>query len=396
MKINIDDLSREELRNLMKPLSIETLRVPVKENAKLEKKYITGFRASSVTYVQLVPLYFHEVHNGNKDVERVLLRSIKDYLNARELCEQIESLASDQEWKNCVQMGIKLGNAMCEIDFAIICKIYLIDMPEEKVETIALICSQICEQHKNVTNTTSEHEKEKHELEVQIERAAKEKISLEEKWNFAIKLRDESDKELKRCSDLLKQANAICGKQETTIKENETELKKKSSTINDQEQSLKEYKDKIAERDTQIKDLKKRISDIEKELSEKNNEKITEYNLAIEKLVVDTIEDLKVNYSLDVEQFDDIIKSLDGENNILEIWNRLSEINANIISDIEAAMRSNIVNTDIIDQCDDVENNILVKYVILKSIKSLYFEYLSMSEKKANISDKIFTKIVGN
>ena len=58
MKMKINDLSRDELRNLMKPLSIEALRAPVKENAKLEKKYITGFRASSVTYIQLVKLYF--------------------------------------------------------------------------------------------------------------------------------------------------------------------------------------------------------------------------------------------------------------------------------------------------------------------------------------------------
>lgn len=53
-------------------------------------------------------------------------------------------------------------------------------------------------------------------------------------------------------------------------------------------------------------------------------------------------------------------------------------------------MRSNIVNADIIDRCDDVENNILVKYIILKAIKSLYFEYLSISEKNGSIADIIF------
>lgn len=120
--------------------------------------------------------------------------------------------------------------------------------------------------------------------------------------------------------------------------------------------------------------------------------KIAEYNEAIQKLVMDTIEDLKENYMLEADQFDEIINSIDGDHSIIAIWKKLSDINAGIIEDVEAAMRSNILTVDIIDRCDEMENNILIKYIILKAIKSLYFEYLSLNEKKGSISDTIFNK----
>lgn len=392
MRMNVNELSRDEFRNLMKHLSIVALRIPVKENVKLYKKYITGFRASSVTYIQLVPLYFQEIHNANKDVERALLSSVNKYLEERGLREQIELLDDQQEWKNCVQMGIELGNSMCEIDFEIIIKIFSIDMPIEKIEAIAIICNQLCEQHKNMTTTISEHEKEKQDLETLIEKLNRDKSNLEDKKKSANKQRDVGEKELKGCNDLLKQTQAEFEKKNTVIKEHEVELKKNAALISGQEQSLKDYKEKLSDSDLQIKDLKEEIVAIEKELSEHNEKKINEYNAAIDKLVIDTIEDLKENYSLDAQQFDKIINSIDGEHNVYEVWRRLSDINASIIADIEVAMRSNIVTTDIIDRCDDVENNILVKYIILKAIKSLYFEYLSRNEQKSNISDIIFRK----
>ena len=388
MKIN--DLSRDELRNLMKPLSIEALRAPVKENAKLEKKYITGFRASSVTYIQLVKLYFQEIHSANSDVERVLLSSVNTYLEERNLREQIESLAESQDWSECVQMGISLGTSMCEIDFTIIVKLFEIEMPDEKIKTITLICNQLYEQHKSISNSTNGYEKEKHDLEKQIEKLDREKSNLEDKKNAAIKQREDTERQLRKSNDQVTKSQLELEEKNTYICEKETEITKHLAVINGQEQSLKEYRERIGDRDLEIKDLKKKIIEINRELAEISNDKIQEYNVAIDKLVIETIEDLKVNYNLDAQQFDEIISSIDGEHDILTIWNRLSDINASSVADIEAAMRSNIVTTDVIDKCDDVENNILVKYIILKAIKSLYFEYLSRNEEKENLSDMLF------
>ena len=373
MKIN--DLSRDELRNLMKPLSIEALRAPVKENAKLEKKYITGFRASSVTYIQLVKLYFQEIHSANSDVERVLLSSVNTYLEERNLREQIESLAESQDWSECVQMGISLGTSMCEIDFTIIVKLFEIEMPDEKIKTITLICNQLYEQHKSISNSTNGYEKEKHDLEKQIEKLDREKSNLEDKKNAAIKQREDTERQLRKSNDQVTKSQLELEEKNTYICEKETEITKHLAVINRQEQSLKEYRERIGDRDLEIKDLKKKIIEINRELAEISNDKIQEYNVAIDKLVIETIEDLKVNYNLDAQQFDEIISSIEGEHDILTIWNRLSDINASSVADIEAAMRSNIVTTDVIDKCDDVENNILVKYIILKAIKSLYFEF---------------------
>lgn len=390
MKMKINDLSRDELRNLMKPLSIEALRAPVKENAKLEKKYITGFRASSVTYIQLVKLYFQEIHSANSDVERVLLSSVNTYLEERNLREQIESLAESQDWSECVQMGISLGTSMCEIDFTIIVKLFEIEMPDEKIKTITLICNQLYEQHKSISNSTNGYEKEKHDLEKQIEKLDREKSNLEDKKNAAIKQREDTERQLRKSNDQVTKSQLELEEKNTYICEKETEITKHLAVINGQEQSLKEYRERIGDRDLEIKDLKKKIIEINRELAEISNDKIQEYNVAIDKLVIETIEDLKVNYNLDAQQFDEIISSIDGEHDILTIWNRLSDINASSVADIEAAMRSNIVTTDVIDKCDDVENNILVKYIILKAIKSLYFEYLSRNEEKENLSDMLF------
>ena len=393
MKLDVNELSKEELRNLMKPLSIEILRIPVKENVKLEKKYITGFRVSSVTYIQLVPLYYQEIHSGNNYVERALLSSITDYLEEKKLIEQIKSLIENQQWNNCVKIGIILGNSICEIDFSIIAKIFSIEIPNEKSEAISLICEQICEEKINNNNTLENHEKEKHDLEIQIEKLGRDKISIDEKKRAAIKKRESVERELRDIENSLKQKQNIVEERNTTIIENELKIKKQAALISEQEVSLHEYKEKINEKDSKIKELNEKIVELEEKFTEFNEEKIAEYNDAIQKLVIDTIEDLKENYMLEVDQFDEIINSIDGDHSVIAIWNRLSSFNASIIEEVETAMRSNKVTADIIVRCDEIENNILVKYIILRAIKSLYFEYLSMNEKNGSISSNIFNKV---
>ena len=48
---------------------------------------------------------------------------------------------------------------------------------------------------------------------------------------------------------------------------------------------------------------------------------------------------------------------------------------------------------EIIDKCDEVENLILAKYVMIKAIKSLYFEHMSYLEKNESIFEKLRKQI---
>lgn len=392
MNLAFRGLTKKELSNLMKPLLIEELRRPVIENSKLEKKYITGFRVTNVTYIQLIPLYYQEIHMKNIRVQEVLKKAVYLYLNRLNVVDAIKEIKDNDIWEKCVKLGIDLGTSMCEISFEVLLKIFEIDLDPEKVQIINLISRQIFFQMEKKIISDENFENERREYFLQIEKLEKESEKIHSKEHEFIQQRLSLEGQLKQCRENLEQKQTENNELLNKIEEQGAEISHKERIVIEQENLLCDYK-------ILLNAEKKYKNEIEEQLNAQSllienlkYAQIYEYNDTIKKLVLDTVDDLKTNYSLSEKQFDTIINSFDSENNILSIWTRLSQISEDFIKDIELSMRDNLVTESMISQCDSIENNILAKYIIIKAIKSLYFEYLSQREKNRNIGEEILVE----
>ncbi len=392
MNLKVNGLAKDELRIIMRPLSVDILRKPIIGNSSLEKRYLKGFRATNVTYIQLVPMYFQEIQNENEAIIRDFKLAIHSYLKELNLEETIESYLNDLSLSNCVDLGIDLGEVGCEIPFDIIVKIFELDVDEEKQN---IIC-KMQERFKQKKNEDDKREEESKKIISEANKAIEKKDKELESFSQKKAQWEKDRNNLVGLLETAKQETEILKgefekeKSEKLETENELQTCKKELTNNDK--TIKKLRDESKEKDLTISNHNKTIKELRDELKGIKEEKELQYDISINRLVKDTINDLKDEYDIDIKEFESILNSIEGEHNIINIWAKISEINEQTIDKIEMSLRNSILDPEIIDCCNDVENNIMAKYVIIKSIKSLYYEYLSKNEKEKKMFDGLQKK----
>ena len=117
-----------------------------------------------------------------------------------------------------------------------------------------------------------------------------------------------------------------------------------------------------------------------------------EYDKAIMKLVTETIEDLKYDNPMSKERLKDIIGLKDIKGSVTDIWNAISSKNIQVVEDVEAALRKNRASLDLIDFCDEIEDYVIAKYIIIKAIKAYLHEQMSIKESQAEINKKFMSE----
>ncbi len=385
MDISISEINKEELRAILRVLPIEQMRTPIIDDNKLAKRYISGFRANNVTYIQLIPVYYQEIHNHNTDVERALKSALYSYIKECNLEEKLELLSEDVTWEKCIELGIAIGESGCEIGIDILLKISSSTLPDEQKNLISMLQEKELKNIANSEKIVSEYEKKISENDKEIERLKKEVNTSSEKRRKSEELRKEEEAKAitreNRIGSLEQQLNDLSLEKE----EIGAELNKKDQKIEQAEATIKEQEIQIKKASSELKLLQDELAKATEDNKKLQDKRQLEFDEAIKRLVSDTIEDLKEDYDIEISEYEKIVGELGEDKSILSTWELISKKNALIIDEIQNSMRNNIVKMDIIDQCNEVENNVLLKYVIVKAIKSLYFELMSSSEKNKKI-----------
>lgn len=379
LKYTLNTLTKEELKTLLSNLSIEELREPLFKYKKLDK-YTKGFRIQNAGYLQLNAMYYQEISAGNKEIESSLNSAVYSYFSSLGIIELLEGIESSIEWTDCVSLGIALGKAGCEIPFVLLLKICVLEISNDKVALISLLQDSENRSRTEKEKIIQDTDTKINELKSRCDLLTKKVTELNQSNQ---KTKDQFSAERNKTSELESQLS----KMKVTNRElavEKTKLEVKIENIENQNSSLLSNQEAMKKSISLIEDEKKELV---KKLRKIENEKQLQYDRAIERLVKDTIQDLKDEYSIDIKEFDNIVDSIEGEHNILNIWNKISDLNAQVIEGIESSLRNNITQPEIIDSCNDVENNIMAKYVIIKAIKSLYYDYLSSAEKNKKLFD---------
>ena len=381
MDISVSSVSKEEIRILMKPLAIESLRAPLLADHKLEKKYITGFRANNVTYLQLVKLYYQEIHNMNTEVEKTLKSALYSYIRECNLEDGIDLISDDLSWEDCVKLGIQLGESGCEIGLELLLKVTSKKIPEDKKALLIRLQENGIKRNAAQEELVANYEVKLAELVNLVEKLKKEVSSADVRKEQALSKKKELEIEILRLKAEKKNVENTIETLTVELTEVRRDLDKKSKELEQMEKSLALQNDKVKERETTITELQVAINDVKTKCKTLEEQKMVRYDEAIIRLVAETIEDLREEYDIDIEEFERILAGIAGEQSITNVWHHISSINEQYIEEVEGELRKNKNDMEIIDKCNEVENLILAKYVMVKAIKSLHFEYMSFLEK---------------
>lgn len=385
MEIFVSNVSKEEIRTLMKPLAIERLRAPLLADHKLEKKYITGFRANNVTYLQLVQLYYQEIHNMNTEVERALKAAVYSYINECNLENLIDLLSDELSWEDSVKLGIQLGESGCEIGLELLLKITSKKIQDEKKELLIRLQENGIKRKAIQEELVLNYEEKMAEIANLVEKLKKEVNSADVRKEQALSRKKELETEILLLKAEKKNVDNEMEALTVELTEAKRDLEKKTNELEQMERSLSIQNEKVKERETAIIELQTAINDLKTKYKMLEEDKMFRYDEAIIRLVADTIEDLREEYDIDIAEFERILAGVSGEQNITNVWHHISAVNEQLIEEVEGQLRKNKNNMEIIDKCDEVENLILAKYVMIKAIKSLHFEYMSYLEKNESM-----------
>lgn len=193
------------------------------------------------------------------------------------------------------------------------------------------------------------------------------------------------EKELSNKDDEIGELRSKISDRDNTNKNLSREVEQQSETITALNQRIRELNEKN-------NSLQKEIKQITEQYALLEERKGIEYDKAIMKLVTETIEDLKYDNPMSKERLKDIIGLKDIKGSVTDIWNAISSKNIQVVEDVEAALRKNRASLDLIDFCDEIEDYVIAKYIIIKAIKAYLHEQMSIKESQAEINKKFMSE----
>lgn len=387
INIHIDNLSKEEYAELVKHLDIQQLRVPIITENKLAKKYIKGFRPANAPIEMIIQAYYQEIRNGNNKMRKIFSDVINELFVEIELEKLSISLSNIRTVREAIDFGSDLIDKNVKLDFDLLLKLLDVQIDEQYREVILSTQRIIKVKVDKVTAINERLRRQLEELENENEKKKKEVEDLKKGKEKNKILVTELKKENMQLQENLSERESVLSEKKLLLSEQEGQIQKQIRYLEESEKTILSLEKNIENQLKQISGLHEEKIALVKERDSLKEKRIMQYEDTILRLVKDTIAELKDNYKLSQEQFECIMSEIDEPHTIAKVWKKLSHNNQEVVENIEIALKREHMDMDIIDQCDEVENHLLVKYIIVKAIKAAIFENMSYKEKHSSLAD---------
>lgn len=387
INIHIDNLSKEEYAEIIKHLNVQQLRVPIITENKLAKKYIKGFRPANAPIEMIVQAYYHEIRNGNNKMRKTFLDVINVLFEEIELEKLSISLSNIRTVREAIDFGSDLIDKNVKLDFNLLLKLLDVQIDEQYREVILSTQRIIKVKIDKVSIINERLRSQLEELENENEKKKKEVSDLKKGREKNKILITELKKENMQLQENLSERESVLSEKNLLLSEQEGEIQKQIRYLEESEKTILSLEKNIENQLKQITGLHEEKVTLVKERDTLKEKRIMQYEDTILRLVKDTIAELKDNYKLSQEQFECIMNEIDEPHTIAKVWRKLSHNNQEVVENIEIALKKEHMDMDTIDQCDEVENHLLVKYMIVKAIKAAIFENMSYKEKHSSLAD---------
>lgn len=400
MQINISVLSKSESTEFFKALPIASLRELAISDNKLAKKYILGFRPANAPINMLATMYSQEIHANNQSVKDRLQEIWDEYAEKIHLNEWLQQVTEVDTVEAYIKIGSEYAKLNTGLKVSLLCKVLELEIEPQKIASIQR-CVDEFTAYMDAMGEELKSIEQKHEQDIKVlDKLNREKDFAEKNRDAAVrnleKYKNDSERELQKLRGEL----LMCQDKSIALDERVKELavlaEERSLKIEELdkirlrlEETMRLLKEDVAKKEKENQTVHAELEEVLEEKSMLQNERELKYRETIQRLIEGTIADLKIDYSLDIKQIDEIMDKIDGEHDIISVWKHLSALNLERLVDVEISMSNDLVDMEVLDVCDEIENNILLKYIILKSVKSLLFEFMSEKEKTVSMAKKI-------
>lgn len=377
MEYSVKHLSQEELYILLETYSDNYLNIPIQKDPNHFSSKAKGFRLNKLPKHLLHKLYYDEI---NKEPNSSLVGHLIDNMTERfddiGISDLIESFKG-----NVLELSSQIEYMIAESNLNV------------SPHTILLACKYECSAEE--INAIKAYRKCIVKLSEQQQKIFDEKCTL---------LQNQTGEQLKNQeARALEKYRNIENKLHTSqndLSECEAKIKLANTEINSLNNSLVETKRNIDNLKLQLRnhdDLSKKV------LTQRNeiisfNEQITYLNSIIQELqskalapddafeiTKEIIDDLKATSLTDGELKRVFHETFDKDMSVVDAWVKLSDIDNNTIISVYTAMKENRIMGSNIEELDTIENNVCIRYAIIKSLKVLFYRFLEQAAQNSKI-----------
>lgn len=400
--IDFSMLDKDELKSLFESFDTDFLGIPWRSPTKSLNKYLpNGFRTTKLTRNMLIRMYCDAVKGNETSICRYVTDEISKNFNTVGISQYIEThnIITKQEYMSSVA---DISVILWENGMTIPAHIVLLLVGLKCDEEIKVISKSLHNAH----NSAIEHAKlsgENHarkdlNIELQtiqdtadktINKLQKKLVTLEEQRDLAqerinqiTEQNGELGSELERSTELIqrfqKQSKSL--KEEITILTDENnKCRQDKGLLND---TLREY-------DMQIKKLPELYESIKSLKSELEVSKKCEYSDEIlKRLCSDIIDELRAS-SLGDKAILELAKNRFSANVSVEAaWSEISDFSGVHIKRIIDSISDSNLYATILDDVERIEDGVLIKFAVIKSLKSIIYNELERAESDRTIADR--------
>lgn len=400
--ISLALLDKEDLRVLFEGFNTDFLSIPLKKPAKTLIKYVpTGFRIGKLPRNMLIRMYCDAVY-GNEP-------SICEFVK-NEIIHNFDDRGITEFWST-VDIGepLSIGLALSELQsillengFTIPAYVVLLLYGVECSDKMKSASKKLYTTHLTVVEKACADAEKRGKIDA--EAAATLAVETAEKSNKKASKRvtdlegqvtslQETITTLRsRCDELEEDLSKTRESEARALEANESSGKQIVSLSNDKQKLVDEIKacrEQMRQYDARLEELdslQNKIAELRSELSQANERAYSDS--VLQRLCADILDELRASSLGDKEILTIAKRKFTEADSIIDAWVHISDFSEEHIKQVIDNITNSSESNATLDIIEEIEDGILIKFAVLKAIKSILYNELENGESKRTIADK--------
>ena len=379
MDYSVKQLSKEEFLVLLEAFSDSYLLIPIVKAPKRFESKVKGFRLKKLPKNILHMLYYNEIHGDKNSVlEEHLITNLTECLDYAGISDLVEGFKGTV-FELSTQLELLISKSNLNISPHTVLMVSKYDCSQEDINTIKVYHNYL------VTITTQQ-------------KVAYEASFTELKNHFQEETKDQGQKFSQRYKEIEKKLiecqnnlhDYECEREHSAI-----EVTRLNNTITETKRLVDTLRSQLRDYDA----LSKKATDQRAEISSLN-EQIEKLNVVIQNLETkvlspddildicrEVLDDLTAT-GIDEQELKKIAhETFTNDMSIVDAWTLLEEFDKKAIEEVFSEMKRGSVSDSHIRDLDNIENNVYIRYMIVKSLKVIFFRFLEQNTQKSSIRE---------
>lgn len=403
--ISFNLLDKDDLKVLFEGFNTDFLNIPLKRPSKTLVKFVpTGFRIGKLPRNRLIRMYCDAVYSKEPSLSEYVKNEISRNFNDRGINDYLNNV----DVSNPLSVGLSISeiqSILFENGFTIPAYIVLLLEGVDCNDAMKEASKKLFLTHISIVEKASKKSEKRGKKVAEAASAAE--IDAAERNNKRIQkhiteLENQLTNQQKEAQRLQQKINEIeenlfrAHESEKNATEKNESFRKQITTLKNENQKLQNELDRkkviIEENDLKLSELEKlhqTITDLRFELSQAKEEAYSD--VVLKRLCSEIMDEIKASPLSDDEVLSLAKKRFKEADTIVDAWYQISNYSQEHMKQIIDNISNSTEAHSTLDVIEEIEDGILIKFAVLKAIKSILYNELEIAEAKRTISDKFIS-----